>query len=601
MKSVRWGMYAAVLALLVSMPHVWAAEPTESKPASTSTAPAGPKDLLDAIPDEAWGFVAIPNLKTFDGKLGDLGEKLNFPIGSPIALAMGQLGIAEGLREDGGVGLVVLDPTQYGTPPDMLVLLLPTTDAKALLTAFNPQDAGEGLQKIDVMGKSLTVASKGGFVVVGTEKSSVKFVAEAKKGIRGQMKPENMERYSKSDIYAMVNLRPAIEMAKPLAGQVVAMVMMGAMDGDPEAAERIQKTAQDVVNLLDELTTLEITLGLDDVGLSAGFILSFNDGSITKKIASIQKATIPMLAGLPKDAFLLAMAMRGSEPGDGAIQQGIMDLVMTRPEVSKVIDKAKLTEVTKLANALRANIRDYNLSISALPEGADGKVALAAVIQTTDVKATLEGIKKLVEGYKGVAKDESAQKALEGVVYKAGAEKVGEVSVDQITVDLAKIPGMENESGIVDTVKNVIGKDGVVIRVAPAGDKYVVVTLGGGTKHLEGVLKVATAGGCPLAEDPGIGKVRKRMPKDRLFELYLSADRILKVVKAVTGSDQVPVMPDINAPLGISLAAEKNYGRLDIVLPIELIVEIKNIALQVIMGGGFGGGGSGGTTPSPSF
>jgi hypothetical protein len=600
----RWVSYAAVLAVLVSLPQVWAAEAAKADAPKPATSQAGPKDLLEAIPDDAWGFVAIPNLKTFDGKLGDLGEKLNFPIGSPIALAMGQLGIAEGLREDGGVGLVVMDPTQYGTPPDDLVILLPTTDAKALLTAFNPQDAGEGLQKIDIMGKSLVVMPKGGFVVIGLEKNSVKTVGEAKKGIRASLKPENLERYSKADIYAMVNLRPAIEMAKPLAGQVVAMLMMGAMDGDPEAAERIQKTAQDVVSLLDELTTLEITLGLDDVGLSAGFILSFNDGSITKKIASIKTSPVPMLAGLPKDGYMLAMAVRGSEPSEGTLQQGILDLLMSRPEVNKVIDKAKMAEITKLGKALRANLRDYGVTVSLLPEGADGKIGLTAVIQSTDVKATMENIKKLVEGYKGLAKDETAKKALdEGLVYKAAAEKVGDVSVDQIAMDLSKIPGID--SGIIESINKVIGKDGALIRIAPAGDKSVVMTLGGGAKRFEEVLKIATPGGCPLSEDVGIAKIRKKMPKTRLFELYVSADRILKVVKAVTGSDQVPVMPEINAPLGVSLAAEKNYGRLDIILPIELIVEIKNIALQVIMGGGFGGGGgaAGGAEkkPAPSF
>jgi len=573
---------------------VWAAEATPSEAPKPATAPAGPKDLLDAIPEEAWGFAAIPNLKTFDGKLGDLGEKLNFPIGSPIALAMGQLGIGEGLREEGGVGLVVLDPTQYGAPPDMLVLLMPTTDAKALLSAFNPQDAGDGLQKIEILGRGLYVAPKGGFVVLGMDKTSVKFVADAKKGIRPTLKPELLERYGKSDIYAMINLRPAIEMAKPLAGQAVAMFMMGSMEDDPEAAERIQKTAQDVVNLLDELTTLEITLGLDQVGLQLSAYLSFSEGTITKRIATLKPTPAGLLAGLPKDAYMLILGIQGSDqPGNETVQQGLLDLLMSRPEIGKVLDKAKMGEIQKIANALRANIRDYNLSISLLPEGSDGMVCVTSVCQTTNVKASMETLQKLIEAYKGVGKGEQVTKALQGLTYKAGAEKVGDVSVDHILVDLQNITTQESAGAdVMETVKKLVGKDGVLFRVAPAGDKHIVITLGGGTQRLEEVMKLASSGASPLSEDPGVMKVRPKLPKNRVLEAYLSADRILKVAKAVTGSDQVPVMPEIQAPLAVSLSAEKNHGRLDIVLPIELIVEIKNIVLQVMMGGGFGGGSS---------
>jgi hypothetical protein len=598
---------AGLAFLLLAAPQVWAEEAAKAeapKPAATSTAPAGPTDLLEAIPDEAWGFAGIPNLKAFDGKLADLAEKLNFPIGPPIALAMGQLGVGEGLRETGGVGLVVLDPTQYSMPPDDMAILLPTTDAKALMSAFNPQDAGEGLQKIEIMGKGLFIMPKGGFVVIGTDKNTVKFIAEAKKGIRKSMKPECIERYGKADLYAMVNLRPAIEMAKPLAGQVVSMFMLGAMDGDENAAERIQKTAQDVVNLLDELTTLEISLGFDDVGLQLSFFLSFNEGTITKKIATLKATPSALLAGLPKEPYLVAMGVQGGEPGDSTLQQGIMDMLMSRPEVGKYLDKAKMGELQKLGNALRANVRDYGLTISLMPEGSDGMLGITGVWQTTDVKATMEGIQKLVEGYKGMSKDEKVNKFLASLSYKAGAEKVGDVSVDQVTLDLSKIlaavrevsdmppsTAPAGESPVELKVKKAIGKEGIVFRIAPAGDKNVVCTLGGGLKRLEEVMKLAAAGQCPLSEDPGIVKDRKKLPKARMFELYVSADRILKVVKAITGSEQVPVMPEINAPLAVSLAAEKNYGRLDLVVPTELIVEIKNIVLQVMMGGGFGGGG----------
>ena len=610
----RWMTCLAVLGLVLTLaPSVRAEAPADAtkaaaaKPASKA---AGPKDLLEAIPDEAWGFVAIPKLSNLDRKLGALSEQLNFPVDSPLMLAVGQLGIADGLREDGGLGVVVLDPTEYGTPPDMLVFLVPTTDSQALLEVFEPQDAGEGAMRIDIMGQELYAITKGGFVVLGPDKTSVKYVAEAKKGIRGTLQPGQIERYKKGDIFALLNLRPAIEMVKPLAGQVVAMLMMGAMDDDPTAGERIQNTAEEIVNLLDELSSLEVSLALDDDAVTLSIFLTFQEeGAITKKIASCDAKPAALLAGLPKDAYMLAVGVRGTageEAGESTLQQGLMELAMSRSEVGQVVDKEKMKETQKLSKALAAKMGNVGISVSVLaPAGGAtqaaqsdaGMVGVTVVSEVDDVAGAMGLIRKLIESYKGVFKDEDMAKAMSSLTCKPDAEKVGDVSVDHISLDLAAAAGGDEQVlGALEVAKKVLGKEGMLIRVAPAGDKHIVATLGGGKARIAQAVKDASSGKSPLAEDEGVQKARKKMPKSRMAEVYVSVNQLLKAVKAITGSEEVPIMEDINAPLGISLSAEKNYGRLDVVLPMELVIEIKNVALSAIFGGGFGGGGA-----SPSF
>ncbi len=601
----RWVVCAVALGVALTLvPGVAmgeAAKPAATTKATTTRA-AGPQNFLDAVPAEAWGFVAIPNLKTFDKKLGDLSEKLTFPIDSPLTLAMGTLGIADGLREDAGLGVVVLDPTAYGIPPDCLVLLVPTTKAELLLEAFEPEKADEGLTKIDLMGQALYTVPKGGFLVVGADKTAVKYVADAKKGISTLLKPDQVARYNKGDLFAMVNLRPAIEMAKPFAGSVVGMLMMGSMDGDPDAAEEIQKTAEEIVNLLDELNTLEIALGLDDAGIQLSFFLTFLDGTITKKIAAADAKPTALLTGLPKDAYILAMGVKGSKSAESSLEKGLMGLFMSRPEVSNVIDKAKLEELYELGKQLEGMTGDVGMSVSTLPEGGDGMLGMSIVWESTDVKGATELLRKVIEGYKSLFKGEEIAKVLSALTIKAGAEKIGGVSVDHIVLDMAQIAGddPDMQSGMA-VVQKVVGKEGLLFRLAPAGDKHFVLTLGGGAKRLEEVMKVAAAGKGPLAEDAGVMKVRKKLPKKRMFELYVAVDQLLKAIRGISGSTDVPLMGQINAPLGMSLAAEKNYGRFDLVVPIELVVEIKNLVLQAMMGG-FGGGAGGGEKPAePSF
>ncbi|MBN1345137.1 MAG: hypothetical protein JXQ73_20755, partial [Phycisphaerae bacterium] len=542
-----------------------------------------------------------PNLEKFDGKLGSLAEKLNFPVGSPIALVMGQLGIADGLRQDGGLGIVVLDPMEYGTPPEDLAILVPTTNCKALLEVFEPQDAGDGVMTIDIMGQQLYAVPKGGFVVLGMDKASATFVAKSKKGIKESLKPAQIERYKNADLFVWVNLRPAIEMAKPLAGQVFAMLMMDQMDGDPKAAERIQEGAQTVVDLLDQIHTLEIAMGLDDAGMQLTFFLTFQeDGAIAKKFAADKSGPTALLTGLPMEPYVMAMGLKGSESGEeSTFQKMIMDLLMSRPEVGQVLDKEKMQVVQKMGREIMSKLGSMGFSLNVLPEGGDGMIGLAQVWETKDVKGTIAQVQKIVEAYKGVFKDEKAASILKSLTCKPGAEKIGDVAVDHITLDLKAAAGDDPDmQGVVGMVEKILGKEGVLVRMAPAGDKHVAVTLGGGIKRLEQVVKSAAAGSSPLAEDPGVMKVRKKLPKKRAFEMYLSVDQLLKIVKTVMGSEDVPVMTKIDAPLGISLATEQNYGRLDLVLPTELIIEIKNVALAAMFGGGFGGGGQ---SAQPSF
>jgi hypothetical protein len=220
-------------------------------------------------------------------------------------------------------------------------------------------------------------------------------------------------------------------------------------------------------------------------------------------------------------------------------------------------------------------------------------------VETTDVKGSLELLRKVIEGYKGVFKGEEITKILSGLTCKPDAEKIGGVSVDHIALDLSKVTGDNPDAkGVVDTIQKVLGKEGVLVRLAPAGEKYVVVSLGGGAARMEQVMKDAASGKSPLLENPGVMKDSKKLPEKRIFELYLAVDQLLKVVKTITGSANVPGMAKIDAPLAIALSAEKNYGRLDLVLPTELIIEIKNVVLQAMFGGGFGGGGGGGSAPS---
>ena len=102
------------------------------------------------------------------------------------------------------------------------------------------------------------------------------------------------------------------------------------------------------------------------------------------------------------------------------------------------------------------------------------------------------------------------------------------------------------------------------------------------------------AGKALLSKDGGIQRVSAKLPKRKTAEVYIAVDRIVSLIRNVTeatGSGEMfPIrMPEINAPLAYATTADGHVGTIELYVPMELIVEIKNTTMQMLgtmMGGG---------------
>ena len=145
----------------------------------------------------------------------------------------------------------------------------------------------------------------------------------------------------------------------------------------------------------------------------------------------------------------------------------------------------------------------------------------------------------------------------------------------------------------IDQLKKVVGQEGILVRVAAVDATHVLVNFGGGKERMGEAIAAAKAGKALLSKDGGIQRVSAKLPKEKTAEVYIAVDRIVSLIRNITeatGSGQAfPIrMPEINAPLAYVTTANGLVGTVDLYVPMELIVEIKNTTMQMLgtmMGG----------------
>ena len=75
----------------------------------------GPKDVLQLIPDDAWGFVVLKSLNNLDDKAAQVKEAIGAEYPTPITpMVLMMLNVGDKLDMAMPVGAVMMDAKKYG-------------------------------------------------------------------------------------------------------------------------------------------------------------------------------------------------------------------------------------------------------------------------------------------------------------------------------------------------------------------------------------------------------------------------------------------------------------------------------------------------------
>lgn len=593
--------------------------------------------LLNAIPGDATAFLAIRSLREFDRDIQAISTQIGFPLGAegmfpaPLEMVKMQLGMTEGLQENGGAALVLLNARQVENVealPDRMVLYLPSADPKALLTAMGAQESADGMYTLNLGGAPSVATTRESFALIAkapdapgeTASAALTEAASARgEGVIAAMTDDRVAKYARQDVVLWINMRnisPALrqEITEGLR-DFFAELSGGFGTTQPAQGE---EAVQQVDKILTQSEELSLAILVDQqVGLDISGYSRVRPGTeLARMVAATQAPKDSLLIGLPDEAFIFAggAVMGTTEESVAQMRQAAENMVeqlaaLNDDPESPLTPQNLRPLVDVWVNLVKATER-AGLSVSRIgePQGEGGVIGLTLVANVDDAQAwraeARQGFRKAKELAAEAARAEEVEQekideVLKAVVWQEDAARVAGASVDVLRVDLEQISDVNAED--IAQVKAVIGPEGILFRVAAVGNNQVAMTFGGGEERLAAVIGLLQGGQAPLANHAKIRKVADRLPQEnRVAEVYISLDHLLGAVDAIATRVQSPLpvqltMPDA-APIAFTtINVDEVSQQFNFLIPSELIASASRMVSQqlmpMIMMGGLGGGG----------
>ncbi|NOT02655.1 MAG: hypothetical protein HOP29_18775 [Phycisphaerales bacterium] len=578
----RFGMFAVVLALLGSV-----------RPAAAEAM----SNPLSVVPEDAVFFMLVPCIQQadthFQKTIADLGLDMFLPPpNNSLATMMGTyLQMTTGLNVEGPLVVAVLPFTNFMEAPAKQVVIVPASDPKALLQAMGGTESEGGQWNVMVMGQPMSAATTKDRVVIGMMPDTVKQVAAADKGIDSKLSDAEKKAVEGLDVAVWVDGAKMIELFREqidnFVNTIVAMQQAGG-EGDAKSSEGSKKQLQ---TMIDGIRSASFGVSLGEKGLALRVGLNAKPGSDFAKQTQAKTTTESLLTGLPASQYLLAF---GSIVHPDAIKESMtaMDMYV---DMLKSIEGVKDEDAQKLVGEFKdlvSALRGVRGSVDAVEPGTDGLFAANMIVDTGDSKKWIAGWASLVEKSKALPiDDEHFKKGMAHLTYTADAEDIGGTKVDRLKFDiLALAQSEEADEEEVAAVKKVLGEDGLVVRFCAVDGDTVAVGIGG-SKQMATLIESARSGQAALDGDEGIKKIGGHLPKERSGVMFVDFEHILQFAKnmAAAFDEEIPPieLPKMNAPVGMATAGGADWSRVDILVPTELMIASKQVAMMMMgaMGG----------------
>ena len=555
---------------------------------SVAQAGGGAKEVLSVIPGDIMGVVFIPSPKQLDADYQSVVNKLGLQMFAPpslINIVKMQLPALQGMDDSGVLAVVILQAENYTELESKQVLMVPTTDAKGMIETLGGESAEGGVWTVNLMGQPAFAVPKGKHLLVARSSEALKAVADSKTSLASKMKPSDLKAMENVDVGIWVDGEKVMTMLKPLIDGFLPMLTMGS---PPAAAEMNKKYGEMLVN---GLKSLSIGILLDDGGLGLRLTMTSREGTDLAKQMKIKTTTDSLLTGLPGGKYLLAFGQTISpEQLDESVKQ--IDSLFAMAGEEESLNQEKMTELKNLVVEWAPTMSAGRMLIQTLAPGPDGLFGVSLVIKTSDSKKWMSTVGKMVEVGKqilselvsGEDADEEMQDFVRMIGYRSGAEKIAGASVDHIKLDLSKSEEIDEED--LEMVYKIIGKDGVLFRVAAADAKTAVISFGGGKDQMNRLVDQAKSNDAPLDNDVGVKKVDSHLPKARYFAMYMAADQIVAAINnvmTVLDEERLPFqVPEINAPLALCATGGDGWVQGDLFFPSDLLVAMKDVGFAML-------------------
>lgn len=524
--------------------------------AGAATAPP----VLKQIPAGSLGFVVVNNVKAtasrVDKFIKDIGVSKFVPPGGVLSLIKGQANLGAGFNADGGVAVVMLDPQQFGfdlialikagpdaqppKPSDIpVVIFVPGSGVKEVFGEL-AKPAGKYFQLM--LPVPIMATHRNGYVIISPSPAAIKAVLTAKKTAADELAKEHTGVIAKSDIAYYLNMKvagPIINgllkmLEKEFAGAGMTMPMLA----DPTAVLGLYR------ELLSQMDALTITGKLGATGVSLDIMVSFSPDSLLSKVAAAFPGTAkPTVARLPNLPYVMAIGALAEESKEARQFADSMTEKMFGKDVPKAL-RDRLARIQKVSNT---NVTGVQLVAGGAPQnsGLFGVAALIECNNTKAVKQMMTDVVGLIESaIKSINPNDQDLQQLK-IAYSNNVSTIGTIAIDAIVIthpEMDNMPPRERKE-----MKQILGEDKILIRVAAIDNKTVAVTFGGGAAFMNETIRAAKVGGRIISRKD-TRAMAKHMPEKPTGFMLFSVGNLFEVIN--TGMKKME--PDASMPFKIS-------------------------------------------------
>ena len=553
---------------------------------------------LAVIPEDAMGFVCVPSIKSLDSDyqqaISDLGlqQFIQPPMNSLIGMIRQFVPFLEGMDETGSLALVFMPVENIFELQMKQVVLIPTKEPKAMIEAMQGQAAEEDLWSVTIQGQPAYVAVGKGRLILAKQAEVAKAVKSSSASIGGKLKAHEKKGMEGLDLVVWIDGNRLFTLLKPMLDSVIAPMLMMQQSAGGFQAKSAELNKKQIDMMVNGMSSLMLGLSLDKSGLGLRFAMTGKPGSEMAKQLKLKNTSDSLLKGLPDGEYVFAFGQTADPEQTRTALKDQLDTWFDLGAETDKVDAEKLGQLKALIEEAAPMITGLRGSIEVLPAGPDGLFGVAIIADTSDSKKALELKGKLIElgreilaDAAGKTENDELRQFHDALAYEKDAEEIAGVQVQHLKLDLAKVEDIDEEDR--EDILRVIGKEGVLVRLAPVGPRKVVAGFGGGTEWMAALIEQAKKSEAPLDSDPGIMKTASGVPKERASVAYLAVDRILAAANRVANAleeEPLPVqMPSIDAPLAMASSGGDGWVRFDMFAPTELLVASKNAAM-IMMG-----------------
>ncbi len=536
-------------------------------------------DLLDVVPSEALGFLAVNDLAGTDAKIRSTLEAVQVSGYSLLERFRDESGIEGGLDDTRDLAFVAMPPAA-GDPEPVVLLLLPVSDFAELLEPFDCDDPSAEIAEVESSKGVALVANLGAYAVAGEtrHRQAIRKVLDAKKHAArdlAALRPWIAEQQI-AGVATVHGVRYGCKSGR--AGLDAARMGMAPSGGDDNPAVAGLQVYDYLFDVAEEdVAAAAVGARVDDDGnvrLTQRICFRAAGGGPGDASSSQRKE---LLAGIPAGPFVVALGGALDEGLSEAMMDFSVGMMKAAPDLYG-LDEEQAEKMRAISRESLAGIRGMSFVLGVGEPGEPVYSNMTFSMRFDDARAYLKTYRRQVEAMNEVVRESDSPVLRE--------MEITEIDVDgtpglKLVMDLPGLAGLGDGEHVSGLMEGLFGP-GKKIRVfMAAADEHTVVAAYSSRRSLRRCLKAVEDPDAALSAEEGVAATAALLPSDAMAVGYWSPEGTIDFVRQAIGlfapagglDVEVPPFPQC-PPIGVSGTVSEEEIRTHLVVPSEALAAI---------------------------